>query len=277
MKKTITLLLWSLCFVGASALTVSRPVKIDINGPAHNPTLSGDGKTMLFSSDDHTGLKLMNLESGKIIVLDESTGAGFHPIFSTDGKSVVYQTASLIDGLMNRDVRTFDLSSGETRQLAEMSRNDINLNELSGHTDYVTANYTCIKVAKDGETSEIRPIADAHSYLWASLSPDGSKIVFVEPFQGVFVCNPDGSDIKNIAKKGAFPAWAGNSLISYTLSHDDGYVVLDSTLKVYDLTTGITVDLTSADVIVGESTSAADGTVVYSTLEGEIYKINLKQ
>lgn len=262
--------------MAATALTVSQPSKVEINGPAHNPVLSADGKIMLFSSDDHTGLKALNMAKGSITVLDESTGAGFNPIFSNDGKTVIYQTALLIDGLMNRDVRTFDLATGRTERIAQMSREEINLSELSGRTDYVTADYDCIVVARNGKAEQIRPLADAHSYLWASLSPDGTKMVFVEPFQGVFISNLDGSNPVNIAKKGAFPSWAGENLVTYTLSHDDGYVILDSTLKVYDMTTGITLDLTPSDVLVGESTSSFDGTVVYTTLEGEVYKFNVK-
>ena len=276
MKKSITLFFASFCILGASALTVSQPVKIGIEGPAHNPVLSADGSTMLFSSDNHTGLKAFNLKNGDITVLDESMGAGFNPIFSIDGNTVVYQTAELIDGLLNRDVRSFDLKTGKTELIANMSRNDINLNELSGHADYVKADYDCIIVAKDGMTTRLRPIENAHSYLWASMSPDGKKITFVEPFQGVFVSNPDGTQARCIAKKGAFPSWAGNNLITFTLSHDDGYVILDSTLKIYDLSTEITVDLTPADVKVGESTSSADGTVIYSTLDGDLYKISVK-
>lgn len=276
MKKSLFFLLASLCAVSASALTVSPAVKIDTDGPAHNPVLSPDGKTMLFSSDNHTGLKAMTIGQSVITTLDDAPGAGFNPIFSSDGKTVVYQTASLVDGLLNRDVRSYDLSTGKIAQLAPMSRNQIRLSDISGRPDYVEAEIEGITVASAGKVETIRPIKDAHSYLWASLSPDGNRIAFVEPFQGVFVCNLDGSEPVKVAAKGAFPSWAGENLITYTLSHDDGYVILDSTLQIHDLTTGITVNLTSDDIKVGESTSAANGTVVYSTLEGDVYMITVK-
>ena len=276
MKKTISLILASVFVVSASALTVSQPQLINIGHPVHNPVLSADGNTLLFSSDDHTGLSALNMHNNAIIVLDEATGSGFNPIFSSDGTKVVYQTASFVDGLMNRDVRSFELSTGTTQQIAPMGRNNINLNDIAGHVDYVFANYDNITVSREGKIQEIHPIANAHSYLWASISPDGNKILFVEPFQGVFICDLDGSNLVNIAKKGAFPAWAGENLITYTLSHDDGYVILDSTLKIHDITTGITLDLTPSTVQVGESASSSDGTVVYTTLDGELYKFNVK-
>ena len=276
MNKSISLFFVSLCALSASALTVSQPQRINIDGPAHNPVLSPDGKTMLFSSDNHTGLKAMTIGQNVITTLDDAPGAGFNPIFSSDGKTVVYQTASLVDGLLNRDVRSYDLSTGNIAQLAPMSRNQIRLSDISGRPDYVEAEIEGITVASAGKVETIRPIKDAHSYLWASLSPDGNRIAFVEPFQGVFVCNLDGSELVKIASKGAFPSWAGENLITYTLSHDDGYVILDSTLKIYEMTSGITVDLTPSNVLVGESTSSPDGTVVYTTLDGELYKFNVK-
>lgn len=281
MKKTFTFIFASLCALGVSALTVSQPQKIEAGRIVHNPVLSADGKMLLFSADDHSTLNILRNLTGAVTPevvqsIDNSIGVGFNPVFSADGTSVIYQRASIVDGIMNRDVYSYDLSNGRIRKIATMGRENFNLQAMSGCQNYVSADYDRITIAQNGEITELRPIADAHSYLWASLSPDGQKILFVEPFQGVFVCDLDGTNPVNIAKKGAFPAWAGENLITYTLSHDDGYVILDSTLKIYDLSTGITLDLTPSLVLVGESTSAADGTVVYTTLEGELYKFQVK-
>lgn len=276
MKKLLSTFFTAAIAGSAVALTVTPAVKISTGSAGHNPVLSPDGTTLLFSAVDHTGLKALDMNTEKITVLDDAPGAGFSPVFSTDGKSVVYRTAELVDGLMYRDVRSFDISNRIGRQLAPPSREDVDLRAQSGHTEYVFADYNHIDVVRDGKVSEISPLADAHSYLWASLSPDGSKLLFVEPFDGVYVSETDGTNPVCIAKKGDFPAWAGNNIITFTVSHDDGYVILDSTLKVYDLSTGVTLDLTPADVKVGESTASANGTVVYSTLEGEIYKITIK-
>ncbi len=276
MKKIYLSLFALLASVGASALTVSPAVKVETDGPAHNPVLSPDGKTMLFSSDNHTGLKALTLGKAGITVLDDAPGAGFNPVFSNDGSTVVYQTAALVDGLMNRDARAFSFTDGKGRKMSAMSRDEHNLRDLAGQTEYVFADYDGIVVSKDGKSTKLTPLANAHSYLWASVSPDGSKIAFVEPFQGVFVSDIDGSNPVKIAAKGDYPAWAGNNFVTFVESHDDGYVILDSTLKIHDLSTGISVNLTADDVKVGESTASANGNVVYSTLAGDMYLIQVK-
>lgn len=276
MKKSLFTIAAVAAAVSASAMTVSQPVRINTNGPAHNLTLSPDGTMMLFSSDNLEGLQLVRLGTDDITVIDRSEGAGFAPVFTSDGNSVIYQTAERKDGLLSRDIRAYSIKDNTSEQIAPMSRERINLKASATAGNYVMANVENIVVRENGRTTAITPVADAHSYLWASLSPDGSRIVFVEPFQGVFVCNTDGSDLVKVAAKGAFPSWAGNDMVTYVLSHDDGYVILDSTLKLHDITTGITLDLTDADVKVGEAASSANGTVVYSTLEGDVYLFNVK-
>lgn len=275
MNKLFIGLVGVLSCISAQALTISPAVKIDTDGPAHNPVLSPDGKTLLFSSDNHTGLKAMSFDTKEIIILDDAPGAGFNPVFSTDGSSVVYRTAQLVDGLMNRDVRAYTFADNRARQLAPLSRNDVNLNDFSGHKEYVFADYDHIVIAEDGKTKDLSPLDNAHSYLWGSLSPDGSRILFAEPFQGVFVADRNGNNAVRIAIKGDYPAWASDNLVTFVVSHDDGYVILDSSLKVYDLATGVTVSLTPDDIKVGEATSSKGGKVVYSTLEGELYEISI--
>lgn len=241
-----------------------------------HPVLSPDGNTLLFSSQDHTGLSAMNLNDKSVIVIDDAAAAGFCPVFSSDGKTVVYRTADNIDGLTYRDVRSFRLDSDASAQIIRpMNRSDENLNRIAGDTDYAYADYRTIKVCRNGNLVEISPLAEAHSYLWASISPDGTKLLFTEPFTGVYVCNIDGTDARRIAAKGDFAAWADNSIITYVDSKDDGYVIVSSRLCAYDLESGRSLVITPADVIVGEATAAA-GKAVFSTLAGQLYSVTLK-
>lgn len=263
-----------MCAVAAQAFYVGAPSRIE-GVAGHNPVLSPDGTTVLVSADDHTGLTAIDINTNKATKLDASAGAGFAPVFTADGKAVVYRTAALVDGLMNRDVRKASLNGAESVQLNDFNRADIDLAAEAGLSNYATADFGRIITVVNGKKSIVKPIADAHSYLWASLSPDGSHLLFCEPFQGIFVANADGTNPVRVAKRGDYPAWAGNDIIVFTVSHDDGYVILDSSLKAIDLTTDKVYDITPADVKVGEST-AANGIVIYTTLEGEIFRLTVK-
>ena len=256
----------------APAITISAPQKIATPEGAHHPVLSPDGKTLLFSTQDHTGLKSIDLATGDIATIDTDAAAGFAPIFNTDGTKVFYRTAKLVDGLLCHDVRSCDITKDAAPvKLQSYSRKaPSNLNAVSAKGNYAFADYRKIVLCRGGVTTTISPIEDAHSYLWASLSPDGTRLLFCEPFEGVFVANADGTGAKRIAAKGDFPAWLSDNLVAYVVTHDDGYVVLDSKLTVVNTATGESADVTGADVLVGEAAAAA-GKVVFSDLQGNMF------
>lgn len=241
---------------------------------AHHPVLSPDGSTLLFSSASHEGLKALNINSGEISVIDNSAAAGFQPVFSNDGSTVYFRTAEMRDGLLYRDVRAFSFAKKSVNRIAPHSREDVDLASFSGG-DFAVADYKIIRVRRCGKEIELNPIADSHSYLWASLSQDGSNLLFTEPFKGVFVANADGSNARQILRKGDNASWAGANTVIAVVSHDDGYVLLDSKLVAVDITTGKVTDLTDSSILVGEATAATDGTVVFSDINGNMFIFNI--
>lgn len=241
---------------------------------AHHPVLSPDGNIILFSADTHDGLKAYDISTGEVTTIDEAAAAGYQPVFSADGATVYYRTSKIDDGLLYRDVRSFSFADGRQHCLAPHSRDNVNVSSLSG-SDFAVADYNCIRVHSKGVESVVSPLSDSHSYLWASLSPDGTKILFTEPFKGVFIANADGTDARRVMRRGDNPAWAGNGTVVAVITHDDGYVVLDSRLVAVDVATGNVTALTDDTLMVGEATAAPDGKVVFSDIKGNMFIFNL--
>lgn len=278
MKKTIFSLL-ALCTAvfaaNADSLSISPAVQIKTPAEAHHPVLSPDGSTLLFSTQDHQGLYAYNMKTKNVTLLDEGMAAGFQPVFSKDCKKVFYYTASMIDDLLYRDVRSVETASGKVKQLKKATREPIDLRSIE-KSDYVTTTLKSIVIVKDGVKTEIAPISDAHSYLWPTLSPDGKKVLFNEPFQGVFICNIDGTNLNKIADKGDYPCWISDNAILVVETKDDGYVVTSSELKLMDLETGSSAVLSQEGTKVAEITTAPNtGDVVYSTIEGKMFRTNI--
>lgn len=272
MKKLIISLSLLVAAATAQALdfgTISRMAVVPEG--ASRPVLSPDGKTLLYSAPATGALSAVDLESGKITVIDETEGSNSQPVFSADSRHVTYKTYGRVDGLVCNDVRQATVNgSSPRRTIAAMQRTPRLATPAA--TNYAIDDYKTIKVCIDGKVSDITPVADAYSYQYAHLSPDGKHIVFTVPFQGVFVCNADGSEATCIADKGSCPVWAGNSVVAYILSHDDGYTILSSQLVTYDLDKALTQVVTGPDVI-AEDVTAIDGLIIFSIADKGIRSV----
>ena len=254
----------------AAAAFAATPILPGVE--THHPVLSPDGTQLLYSTPDHTGLSILNLADGSVRVLDTDAGAGFNPVFSMDGNTVFYRTAELQDGLMYRDVRSYDLKGGKATRVQAPSRRDVNLVALAD-SRYAVADYHNIIVSDgEGKTAAISPLANAHSYLWASLNPKADRILFTEPFEGVYVSDLDGTNARRLLRKGDYPAWVNDRWIVAVHTRDDGYQVTQARLVAVDSYTGNHIDLTDDTVKVAEAT-AANGRVVYTTIEGDTFII----
>lgn len=272
----------ALCAAGAlgalavqAAVTFSTPVAIPGATGAHHPVLDATAQKVAYTSDDHCGLKTIGVDGTGAATVDTRHGAGFNPVFDAAG-NLHYRTAVIIDGLMCRSLEKYDASTGNVEQVQAPSRGDISLNRQAGNTAWATACYNTIEVNVDGASHTVSPLADAHSYLWASLSPDGTQLLFTEPFKGVFVSRADGTGARCIAPKGDFAAWVNDNVVTFVVSHDDGYVITDAVLRALDLADGTATDITDPDVKVGEST-AANGRVVFTTLDGQMFTSTLNR
>lgn len=262
--------------LSGAELTVVSVEKVEIDGAAFHPVLSPDGNTLLFSNEEHKGLKSLNLVTNAVNVIDENAGAGFEPVFSADGKSVVYRTASYQGKLMYRDVRSFSLDTSKAVQLMKPNRDAVNTKAIANHTfAYSRADKQSINVSVKGKTQEINPIKDGHRYVWTSISPSNDKLLFNEIYTGLYVSELDGTKAKHLAMRADFPCWAGDDFVVALSTTDDGYVIKSAKIIAIEIATGKVTELTGDDVIIG-GLSACKDKIAYATENGEMYIMNIK-
>lgn len=260
--------------MSAADLTVVSTEKLNVEG--YYPTLSPDGTVLLYTSEDHDGLKAIDLVTKAVEVIDENPGSGFDPAFSADGKDIIYRTIQRQDGLIRRDVKRYDLATGEVEQLLKPSRGAVNTRSFTGKSfAFGNANKQSIEVSIDGKVQEINPIEAGYRYLWVSMSPSNEKLLFNEIYSGLYVSELDGTKAKYLASRAEFPCWAGNSYVVALYTEDDGYVVTKSKVIAIDIESGKTIDLTNGDTIVNGVTASKDK-VVYTTEKGEMFVMNIQ-
>lgn len=279
-------------FAGGLKIEKNYAVKLESKVKVYHPVINNEGTKILFTTESYEGLNMLNINDGTISAISDGIGAGYNPVFSHDGANVYFKRTSLAGMLRTSNVESYTIASKQSKEIVPQGREDVHIvSQKNGITikagkkiigdkknvvKYAYSNYNHIVVCENGIEKSISPIANAQSYMWVSISPDGKKILFVEPFKGIFVCDINGENLRSYGK-GDAPVWYGNDYVIANKSTDDGYVVLSSQLYAINLNTTSALALTASDVIVDDHSASFDaGKVVYSTQAGELNVIEIK-
>jgi len=290
---TLTVGGWAQVFNVASLVPVALPPDVGSKVVA----ISGQGDFLLLTADDNSGLTKLDLSTGKTQNITRAAGAGYDARVSPDGKRVVYRENSFTSGHLRMvSLRSINLGSGQSRELVAPTRNlqGVGINNqaaLPVTRGQVTAkgfegkvsdksgvvlsiNNRQLMISRNGKTRNLSPNGKDKSYLWPSLSPDGTKILYYVGAEGAFVCNLDGSNVKPLGMMRA-PQWWDDSIVVGMYDQDDGEFVYASRIVATNLK-GDKQTLTPDSLIaMYPKVSAQAGKIAFSTPDGKAYIINV--
>lgn len=290
---TLTVGGWAQVFNVASLVPVALPPDVGSKVVA----ISGQGDFLLLTADDNSGLTKLDLSTGKAQNITRAAGAGYDARVSPDGKRVVYRENSFTSGHLRMvSLRSINLVSGQSRELVAPTRNlqGVGINNqaaLPVTRGQVTAkgfegkvsdksgvvlsiNNRQLMISRNGKTRNLSPNGKDKSYLWPSLSPDGTKILYYVGAEGAFVCNLDGSNVKPLGMMRA-PQWWDDATVVGMYDQDDGEFVYASRIVAANLK-GDKQSLTPDSLIaMYPKVSAQAGKIAFSTPDGKAYIINV--
>jgi len=290
---TLTVGGWAQVFNIASLVPVALPPDVGSKVVA----ISGQGDFLLLTADDNSGLTKLDLSTGKAQNITRAAGAGYDARVSPDGKRVVYRENSFTSGHLRMvSLRSINLGSGQSRELVAPTRNlqGVGINNqaaLPVTRGQVTAkgfegkvsdksgvvlsiNNRQLMISRNGKTRNLSPNGKDKSYLWPSLSPDGTKILYYVGAEGAFVCNLDGSNVKSLGMMRA-PQWWDDATVVGMYDQDDGEFVYASRIVATNLK-GDKQSLTPDSLIaMYPKVSAQAGKIAFSTPDGKAYIINV--
>ena len=290
---TLTVGGWAQVFNVASLVPVALPPDVGSKVVA----VSGQGDFLLLTADDNSGLTKLDLSTGKAQNITRAAGAGYDARVSPDGKRVVYRENSFTSGHLRMvSLRSINLGSGQSRELVAPTRNlqGVGINNqaaLPVTRGQVTAkgfegkvsdksgvvlsiNNRQLMISRNGKTRNLSPNGKEKSYLWPSLSPDGTKILYYVGAEGAFVCNLDGSNVKPLGMMRA-PQWWDDATVVGMYDQDDGEFVYASRIVATNLK-GDKQSLTPDSLIaMYPKVSVQAGKIAFSTPDGKAYIINV--
>jgi len=290
---TLTVGGWAQVFNIASLVPVALPPDVGSKVVA----ISGQGDFLLLTADDNSGLTKLDLSTGKAQNITRAAGAGYDARVSPDGKRVVYRENSFTSGHLRMvSLRSINLGSGQSRELVAPTRNlqGVGINnqaalpvtrgqvsakgfegKVSDKSGVVLSiNNRQLMISRNGKTRNLSPNGKDKSYLWPSLSPDGTKILYYVGAEGAFVCNLDGSNVKSLGMMRA-PQWWDDATVVGMYDQDDGEFVYASRIVATNLK-GDKQSLTPDSLIaMYPKVSAQAGKIAFSTPDGKAYIINV--
>ena len=236
--------------------------------------VSPDGSYILLTSGSNHGLQRFDIATGKTTVLSTASGAGYNVKVSNDGQEIVYRETSIgKDHLRKHDVVRLNMAAAKRMTVAKGQR-DVKKMVVSNTQMSVSIENRLIVLNRNGKNITLAPNGSHESYIWPSISPDGKKLCYYVCGNGCWVSNIDGSNKQYIGHGVQAAKWYDNNTLVAMDSKDDGHFTTESTIVAYTLD-GKKQVLTNNSMIAMYPYVAANA-IVFSTLEGETYMLNVK-
>ncbi len=278
MKRLFVALLACASLAGAQAriadVSAPEPLLRGTQSNLYNPVLSPDGTKLLFSKSDHSGLRMYDYNLGVTVTISDEARAGYNPVFSPDSRSVNFVTQTTDDrGLNMRVERSYDIATGTWTAVAPAARRVAPLARRSGNTAVRTDGAT-LYITANGTEKAYNPV-EAPAYLWASVSPDGSRVMFVAAGKGIYVTDLNGNII-SFAGDFEAPVWYGNDCIVAMNATDDGHQFSSSQIVLVRADGSEIQEITRPEsMTMTPAASIEAGRIVYSTIDGFLYQVNV--
>ena len=278
MRKTMLFVAACLMSLAASAqvLEVASMHKLPIPAQAEMKVagVSPDGDYILLTSGSNKGLQRYDVASNTMTTLSEAEGAGYNVQVSKDGKEVVYRETYVgKDKLRKNNIIRKNFATKKESIIARAQRSASRM-ATSDNLKSVSIENRLIILKRNGLTTTLAPNGMNESYIWPSVSPDGTKLCYYVCGNGCWVSNIDGSNPQYIGHKCQAAQWYDNNTLVAMATYDDGHFTTASSIVAYTLD-GKKQVLTD-DSMIAMYPYATKNAIVFSTIEGETYMLNVK-
>ena len=278
MRKTMLFVAACLMSLAASAqvLEVASMHKLPIPAQAEMKVagVSPDGDYILLTTDINKGLQRYDIATNTATELSDAEGAGFNVQISKDGQEVVYRETNIgKDNLRKHNLVRMNMQN-QRQNIVARNQRDLNHMTTSDNLTSVSINDRLIVLTRNGLTTTLAPNGSHLSYIWPSVSPDGTKLCYYVCGNGCWVSNIDGSNPQYIGHQCRAAQWYDNNTLVAMADTDDGHFITSSAIVAYTLD-GKKQTLTNSDMIAMYPYTAKN-MIVFSTIEGETYMLNVK-
>lgn len=279
MRKTILLCVAStLClFVNAQLLEIvsTQQLTTPSNEVLKVAGFSPKGDYLLLTNDVNSGLMHYDLATNALTTITEADGAGWAVKISSDGQDIVYRERYIASNkLMRNNIVKYNVRAEQKSMIAKEQR-DLSKLVSANHNSSVAINGDLHMVlTHSGKTTILTPNGVDEAYNWASLSPDGTQILYYVSGKGCFICDLHGNNVHYIALDCRAPQWYDNNIIIGMHDEDNGKWLTASAIVAYNMQGDKQILVNKEHMAIYPY--AANGKIAFSTANGEIYLMHVK-
>jgi Tol biopolymer transport system component len=285
---------------GLAQLSVIGIEELDLDSSVEwsMPRFSPDGNSVYVTTTYFNGIWRYDLRTRAVLEIASDPGSGFGFSLSPDGRKVAYRRTFVDTAAHARvqEVVVKDLTDGTISVLESGPRLSTPLfadqevvytadRDLRSSDEAIEPGVrilgierTKIALLKDGVKVLLDPLGTG-SYIWPSLSPDGTMMVAFDMSRGAFVCDLSGS-VKAMLGRRSAPEWMRDGKwIVFMDDKDDGHMILSSDLYAIRPDGTDSTRLTDDDSVIEmyPHCSPVDNLIVYSSLKGSVYLLRYEE
>jgi Tol biopolymer transport system component len=269
-----------------------------------SPQFSPDGNQILFSEVGYRGLWLYDLKTKQIRQLNDLPGAGFAPLFSANGDRIYFWSDQYINFRRYSSLASQNINDSQIQYLIENERRLFPVTMLADETIIYRQNKELKSVSRttkaaylskpieeifgysegqkmvlviNGIRKELTPFG-ANNYIWFSLSPDKTRLLFTVAGGGTFIADLNGQILVKLGKANA-PKWSPDGKwIVYMVDEDDGHTFTASDIWVAtsDGMTKLQLTHTSHEIEMFPAWSPQMDKIVFETFSGKIAFLSIE-
>lgn len=249
---------------------LTSPSEVDVKVAGVSPA----GDYVLLTTGSNKGLQRYDVAAKTTTVLSEAEGAGYNVQINANGQEVVYRETTVgKDQLRRSNIVRKDFAK-QRRNVIARGQRDMSKMATSDAKATVTINDRLIVLTQNGQATTLAPNGTDKSYIWASVSPDGTKLCYYVCGEGCYVSNINGTNPQFIAHALRAAKWYDNNTLVGMADEDNGEFITASAIVAYTLD-GRHQVLTD-NTMIAMYPSVAKNLIVFGTEDGSTYMLNVK-
>lgn len=236
--------------------------------------VSPDGDYVLLTTGSNKGLQRYDVATKTTTVLSEAEGAGYNVQISADGQEVVYRETTVGRDQLRRNNIVRKNFTKQRRNVIARGQRDMDKMATTDAKATVTISDRLMVFHQNGTDKTLAPSGTDKSYIWASISPDGTRLCYYVCGEGCFVSNIDGTNPQFIAHACRAAKWYNDNTLVGMADEDNGEFITASAIVAYTLD-GRHQVLTD-NTMIAMYPSVAKNLIVFGTEDGSTYMLNVK-